>query len=392
MRVCCFTGSRADFGPLLPVIDKLRDDPEVHAQILATGSHLLTQQGFTVSEIENLGHPVSDTVDIVLASDTPTAIAKSFGLGVIGYADALERLDPDVLVIVGDRYEALAAAVTAAVRLLPIAHIGGGEVTIGSTDDSVRHAITKLAQLHFTATEEFRHRVIQLGEDPGKVYTTGGPALDTIRTFANLTKLEIEHKLTTELTYPTLLVTYHPATADPKGSTEGLQGLLKALDSFPQATVVFTATNVDHGGFNITTYIRRYVELNPQRAIIWPSLGQRAYFSLVKLADAVVGNSSSGIAEAPALHTPTVNIGSRQSGRPRAASVIDCGESSESIEQAIQQALSSEHRKVTRSARSPYGDGYAAGRIVEAIKSANLGKLRSKVFYDLPDVASNIHR
>lgn len=386
-KVCVFTGSRADYGPLLPVIRRLHDDPKIDLRLLATGGHLVRSQGRTVQQIEDDGFPIAETVDMVLAGDSATAVAKSFGLGVVGYADALDRVAPDVVVVLGDRYEALAVTVTAALRLLPVAHIGGGEVTTGATDDSVRHAISKLAHLHFTATEEFRKRVIQLGEDPARVHTTGAPGLDTIRTLPLWDRSRLAKALGIELRQPTIAVTYHPATADPLGSREGAIGLLKALDRFPAATVVFTGTNVDHGGSSIAELIHRYVGRCPERATILPSLGQTAYLSLVKHADVVVGNSSSGIAEAPALQTATVNIGSRQDGRPRAASVIDCDESPFEIEQAMHRALAPEHRAVTAAGRSPYGDGHSAERIVDVIKTADLDILARKKFFDVEGLA-----
>lgn len=385
-RICVFTGSRADYGPMLSVIRTLDDDPEIDLRMLVTGGHLVHGQGLTVQQVREDGFKVDETVQMVLASDTATGVAKSFGLGVIGYADALDRINPDILVVLGDRYEALAVAITAALRLLPIAHVGGGELTTGSTDDSVRHAISKLAHLHFTATEEFRQRVIQLGEDPTRIHNTGAPGLDTIRVLPLPERPALAEALGIKLNEPTMAVTYHPATADPAGSREGATGLLKALDRFPDATFVFTGTNVDHGGSSISDLIQEYVSQHPGRTTILPSLGQATYLSLVKHAAVVIGNSSSGIAEAPALHTPTVNIGSRQDGRPRAASVIDCGEASFEIEQAIRRALTAGHRARTNAASSPYGDGHAAERIVQVLKTTKLAGLASKEFFNLGSV------
>lgn len=382
-KICCFTGSRADFGPLLSILNGIESDPDLQLQLLVTGGHLVDSQGLTVRHIEQHGFSVAETVEVVLASDTATGVAKSFGLGVLGYADALTRIDPDLLVVLGDRYEALAVAVTAALRLLPIAHIGGGEVTVGSTDDSVRHAITKLAHLHFTATEPFRQRVIQLGEDPGRVHNTGAPGLDTIRTLPLWDREDLAARLGIALHTPMFAVTYHPATADPGGSVQGASGLLKALEQFPEATVIFTGTNVDHGGSDIAGLIHRYVHDHRGRCAILPSLGQAGYLGLVKHADVVVGNSSSGIAEAPALGTPTVNIGTRQDGRPRASSVIDCGETPVEIEAAIHRALTPEHHTVARTTTSPYGDGHAAERIIKVLKTVDLGSLTSKMFFDV---------
>ncbi len=375
-RICVFTGSRADYGPLLPLIQALDRDPEVDLRLLVSGGHLVRAQGSTAEQIEADGFRIDERVDIVLASDTPTAVAKSLGLGLIGYADALDRLRPDLLVVLGDRYEALAVTVAAALRLLPVAHIGGGELSHGSTDDSVRHAITKFAQLHFTSNEEFRRRVIQMGEDPSRVHAFGAPGLDTVRTMSFLSRPELADVLRVKLSDPLLVVTYHPATADPRGSRDGIAGLLEVLDEFRAATVVFTATNVDQGGSGVYAPIERYVADNPHRSTTMPSLGQAVYLSLVKQASVVVGNSSSALVEAPALHTPTVNIGSRQDGRPRAPSVIDCAESAPEIAAAIRQALGPAHLERTARSHSPFGDGHSATRIVALLATADLKALR----------------
>lgn len=383
LRVCVFTGSRADYGPLLAVIRALNEDPEIDLRLLVTGGHLVNEQGATVRQIEVDGFAADERVDMVLAADSPSAIAKSFALGVIGYAEALDRIQPDVLVVLGDRYEALAGAVTASLRLLPIAHLAGGDLTFGSTDDATRHAITKLAHLHFTANEEFRRRVIQMGEHPDRVYATGVPSLDTLRTVPLLERAELEARVGLSLGDPVLAVTYHPATADPEGSWAGVAGLVEALDRFPEATIVVTGTNVDQDGASVFAPIREYAARNGSRVAVVPSLGQAGYLSLLKHAAVVVGNSSSGLVEAPAVHTPTVNIGTRQDGRPRAVSVIDTDETPAGIEKAIRHALTSDHQKRSRDAISPFGDGRAAERIVAVLKTVDLNGLVPKTFVDL---------
>lgn len=381
-RVCVFTGSRADYGPLLPVLRALRDDLDIDLRLLVSGGHLIRDQGLTAEQIDSDGFDIDERVEIVLASDTPTAIAKSLGLGVIGYADALDRINPDILVVLGDRYEALAVATVAAFGLLPIAHIAGGEVTHGSTDDSVRHAITKLAHLHFVANDEFAQRVLRMGEHPDRVIVTGSPGLDTVRAMPILDRAALESELRFWLRRPTFAVTYHPATADPMGSRAGIAGLLEALDEFPAATAVFTSTNIDLGGPRIGALIRGHVARRARRMALHTSLGQQRYLSLLKHSDVVVGNSSSGLIEAPALGTPTVNIGRRQDGRPRADSVIDCAEKSGDIAQAIWRALSSEHSRKAAEAKSPYGDGHASERILRALKHVPLNDLAMKAFHD----------
>ncbi|MTD58998.1 UDP-N-acetylglucosamine 2-epimerase [Amycolatopsis pithecellobii] len=383
LRVCVFTGSRADYGPLVAVIRKLEEDSEIDLRVLATGSHLLKEKGMTVDDILADGFRVDERVDNVLASDSPSGVASSFGLGVVGYSQALARIRPDRFIVLGDRYEALAGAVAAALHHVPIAHICGGEVTAGSTDEWARHAISKIAQLHFVATDEFRRRVVQLGERPDRVFNVGSPGLDTIRTMNWMTRADLAADLGLELRTPLILVTYHPATADLAGSAAGAAGLAAALERFPEATVVITGTNVDLGSTSVVAPLVEHVQRNRGRAVLCDSLGQQRYLSLLKLADLAVGNSSSALIEAPAVRTPTVNIGSRQEGRPRAASVIDCGVTADEIEKAMCTALAAEHRGLTRSVTSPYGDGHAAERIITILKRVRIDNV-AKSFFDLP--------
>ncbi|HZX08248.1 UDP-N-acetylglucosamine 2-epimerase [Kribbella sp.] len=382
-RVCVFTGSRADYGPLTAVLHALHDDPAIDLRVLVSGSHLVPQPEMTLDAVAADGFPINENVPMLVASDTPVGVATSFGLGAMGYAGALERIAPDIVVLLGDRYEVLAAAVAATFLRIPIAHICGGEVTAGSTDEGMRHAITKLSHLHFTATAEFSHRVVQLGEDPRRVHTVGSPGLDTVRTTKLLNRAEVSAVLDIDLGTPTVLVTYHPATADPAASRAGVKGLLAALDRLGRGTFVFTGPNADLGGPTAGEELQQFVRRRPGRTVLRPSLGQRTYLSLVKQSDVVVGNSSSGLIEVPALGTPTVNIGSRQEGRPTSESTINCSESAESIFAAIQLALTPEHRARARTGESPYGDGYAAGRILDIIKTIPLEKVTKKRFRDL---------
>ncbi|MBB2933538.1 UDP-N-acetylglucosamine 2-epimerase (non-hydrolyzing)/GDP/UDP-N,N'-diacetylbacillosamine 2-epimerase (hydrolyzing) [Amycolatopsis bartoniae] len=363
----------------------MQKDVALELRLLVTGGHLVGQQGMTTERISLDGFRVDEQVENVLASDTPVGVAKSLALGIAGYAEALNRIDPDLLLVLGDRYEALGVAITAALRLLPIAHISGGELTYGATDDSVRHAITKLAALHFTSTEEFRSRVIQLGEDPERVFNVGAPGLDNIRTMAFLSQHDTSKLVGVTLKTPVITVTYHPATADPQGSGRGLRGLLAALDRFPDVTIIFTGTNIDQHSLSITKDIEEYVRRREASTRLVSSLGQAGYLSLLKISSAVVGNSSSGIYEAPAVGTPTVNIGSRQDGRPRAKSVIDCGEDEAEIAAAIDAALRISRDDLPGLSDTPYGDGYAADRIVHILKTVNLKPLSCKKFFDLPD-------
>lgn len=382
-RICVFTGSRADYGPLSAVLHALSNDPGIELRLLVSGSHLVAQQGMTLDAIAADGFPISERVAIVVASDTPVGVAKSFGLAAMGYADALERVAPDILVLLGDRYEVLAAAVAATFLRIPVAHICGGEVTAGSTDEGMRHAITKLSHLHFTATAEFRRRVIQLGEDPDRVHTVGSPGLDTVRTIKLLDRAALSAALGVELGTPTVAVTYHPATADPVGSRAGILGLLTAVDKLDRATVVFTGPNVDLGGPSADHELQDFINHRSDRMLMCPSLGQTTYLSLLRHADVVVGNSSSGLIEAPALGTPTVNIGTRQEGRPTSAATISCTEAATDIAAAIERALTPQHQERARAGTSPYGDGHAAARILQILKTTSLDGAFKKRFADL---------
>jgi UDP-hydrolysing UDP-N-acetyl-D-glucosamine 2-epimerase len=384
-RVCVFTGSRADYHPLSALLGSVRDEPNVELQLLVSGSHLVESEGATSRQIRADGFSIDASVDMVLAGDSTIAVAKSLGLGVIGYADALSRLRPEILVVLGDRYEALAAAMTALAQRIPVVHIGGGQLTRGAIDDSIRHAITKLASLHFVSTEEFRRRVMQMGEDPEKVFTVGALGLDVVMSAVLKTKKDLFGDLALTERRHLFAVTYHPATADPDGSASGLEAMLSALENFRDSNIVFTGTNVDAGGNSANRAILEFAIKNKDRARLVHSLGQPRYSSLMKHADVIIGNSSSGLIEAPALGTPTVNIGSRQDGRPRAQSVIDVENSSEAIITALYKALSAEHREKSRNARSPYGDGRAAARIARILVEFPIeNAMAAKRFVDIP--------
>lgn len=377
------TGSRADYTPLKPLVRRLSWEPRFDTALLVSGGHLVEDQGMTIEAIRDDGFEIDTQVENVLCGDSMFSMAKSFGLAALGFADALRRMQPDILVVLGDRYEALAVTVVAALARIPVAHIAGGQVTEGAIDDSLRHAITKLASLHFTSTGEFRRRLIQLGEQPERIHVVGALGLDNVLEIPLPDPDRIIRDHGIGLRRPVFLVTYHPATADPNGTEAGLVGLLAALEMLSDAAVVFTAANVDAAGVRINRRLRRFAEDHPDRTVFRKSLGQRSYLDLLASVDLVIGNSSSAIIEAPALHTPTVNIGSRQKGRPRPASVIDCAETAEDIFRAIDQALSPEHRLITRTVVSPYGDGHAAERVVRHLLSVDLHSLGIKRFIDL---------
>jgi UDP-N-acetylglucosamine 2-epimerase (non-hydrolysing)/GDP/UDP-N,N'-diacetylbacillosamine 2-epimerase (hydrolysing) len=363
---------------MLPIMSALREDPNVALQLLVSGGHLVAGQGRTVDEVTRDGFGVDETVDMVLAGDSAAAVSKSFGLGVIGYADALERLRPDVVLVTGDRYEALALAIAVLPRPALLAHLGGGQLTFGSRDEQQRHALTKLADIHLVFSPDDRRRVLQMGEDPARVHV-----IDTGYLWSSSfsSPYELERRIGMPLRKPTFLVTYHPATSDPEGSRRGITSLLRALDRVPEASLVFTAPNVDPGGDEITALIREFVSARSSRAAFVPSLGHRHYVSVMRLCDAVVGNSSSGITEAPHLGIPTVNVGSRQAGRQRVRSVIDCDVDEDSISEGLRLALSAgggQDSDRPNDTRQQQG----IADIVAVLKETDPGEVTTKRFFE----------
>lgn len=384
-KICVVTGTRAEYGLLYWLMKDIADDPDLDLQVIATGMHLSPEFGLTHRQIEKDGFALDAKVEMLLSSDTPTGIAKSIGLGVIGFADAFDRLRPDLVVLLGDRFEILAAAQAAMAARLPMAHLHGGEVTEGVIDEAIRHAITKMAHLHFTAAEPYRRRVIQLGEDPARVFNVGAVGLDHLTRMPLLDRGELAQSLDFSLEPggPIFLCTYHPVTLRQDDAGQAMGQLLAALDRFPQARIVFTKGNADTGGRIINQMVDEYAARYPGRVAAFTSLGQVRYLSVLRLADVVVGNSSSGIIEAPATRTPTVNIGPRQDGRLRADSIIDCGESADAIAQALTQAMSPSFRQRIATVECPFGDGRASGRIKQVLKDFPLQAILAKRFFDL---------
>lgn len=377
------TGSRAEYGVLYWLLKEIQSDAELQLQIIVTGMHLSPEFGLTYQEIEADGFQIDAKVEMLLSSDTPVGIAKSIGLGVIGFADALERLRPDILLLIGDRYEILAAAQAALVARLPVAHISGGETTAGVIDEAIRHAITKMSHLHFVAAEPYRLRVIQMGEGPAKVFNCGELALDNIKRLKLLERDELEKSLNFTLGEINFLVTYHPVTLKEENPSVAMGALLKALDAFPEAKVIVTKPNADTDGRVIIEMIDDYARAHSDRVFASTSLGRVRYLSAIKHAQVVIGNSSSGIVEAPAMRRATVNLGLRQSGRLKAASIIDCREDTSEIIQAVEAALSPVFREVLGKVESLYGDGNTAIEIKDHLKTIDLRGLLIKQFYDL---------
>lgn len=386
-RICVVTGSRAEYGILHRLLVELRDDARAELQLIVTGAHLSPCHGLTVREIEEDGFSIDARVDMDLKGDSPRDITQSMGRALIGFADALELLSPDILVVLGDRFEILAAAEAAMLARIPIAHIHGGEASEGQVDEAIRHALTKMAHYHFVAAEPYRRRVIQMGEQPDRVFTVGAPGLDALLE-GDVPEFEaVAAELGFQPRHPLLLVTYHPVTLRKGGEGPAVTALLRALDAFPEAAIVFTGVNADMAGAEIERLIGGHAKRHAGRAVSVASLGRRRYGSVLRAADVVVGNSSSGLIEAPAAGTPTVNIGARQDGRLRAPSVIDCGEEADAIEAAIRTALSPAHQELTRNCVSPYSAGGASRRIKELITTLPLETILVKRFYTLEAMA-----
>jgi UDP-hydrolysing UDP-N-acetyl-D-glucosamine 2-epimerase len=382
-RICVVTGTRAEYGLLYWLMKEVVDDPQLELQLIVTGMHLSPEFGLTYKLIEQDGFKINEKVEMILSSDSPAGIGKSMGLGLIGFTDALQRLSPDIIVMLGDRYEILAAAQAALVLNIPIAHLAGGEITEGALDNAMRHAITKLSHLHFVSAEEYRRRVIQMGEMPDKVFNYGTIGLDNIRKLKLMTREELEQSMSFALGSLNFLVTYHPVTMQDGENEKHISELLLSLEQYPQAKIIFTLPNSDAGGRLITKRILEYVQRNSEQAVSFISMGQIRYLSALREVDVVIGNSSSGIIEAPYFKTPTVNIGIRQQGRLKADSIIDCSNQRDSIVSAIDRALSVLFRDSLISMKLKYASGNTAWDIKENIKNThNLKGLLIKQFFD----------
>ncbi|MEQ1637548.1 MAG: UDP-N-acetylglucosamine 2-epimerase [Methylococcales bacterium] len=382
-KICIVTGSRADYGLLYWLMKEIQLDAALDLQIIATGMHLSPEFGLTWQQIAQDGFIIDRKVEMLLSADTPTAISKSIGLGLIGFADALDTLQPDLLVVLGDRFEIFAAAQAAMNSRIPIAHIHGGELTEGAVDDAIRHAITKMAHLHFTATETYRQRVIQLGEQPERVFNVGAPGLDKALRSTLLDRQQFEAAINFKLGKRNVLVTFHPVTLENATAAEQFNKLLTALDHFDDLHIIFTQPNADAEGRVITGMIEGYCQRYPERTISFVSLGSQRYLSALQYMDAVVGNSSSGLIEAPAFKIGTINIGDRQKGRLCAASVIHCEADVAAIIKAFNTLYSQEFSTMLTTLQNPYGNGGASDAIRTLLKSHPLVGLLKKTFYDL---------
>lgn len=383
-KISILTATRAEYGLLKPVILKLMAKPGFDVRVVATGMHLSPEFGLTYKDIESDGIPIDEKVEILLSSDTPTGISKTMGLAMMGFADYFARLEPDLLLVLGDRYETLAVCCVAMNQRIPIAHMYGGETTEGAVDESIRHAITKLSYLHFTSTEEYRKRVIQLGETPDRVFCVGAVGIENILQEQLLSKSELEESIGFVLDKPYAVITFHPVTLEGDSSGEQFQELLDVCSHHPEMKFIFSKANADAHGRIINQMIDGYVQEN-DNAVAFSSLGMVRYLSAIKYSAMVLGNSSSGLVEAPSFRVPTINIGDRQKGRIQAESVINCKPTFEEIEKAMELALSEEFKEKTRNTVNPYGDGNTSDRIVEVVSRFLLeDKIDlKKKFYDI---------
>ena len=382
-KVCIVTGSRAEFGLLRFIIEGIKNSHVLELQLVATGMHLSSEHGSTFKEIEENGFKINKKIETVLSSDTPGSVAKSTGLGLIGCAQAFEELCPDIIVILGDRYEVLACAISAMFFKIPIAHIHGGEVTRGSFDEAIRHSITKMSWLHFVASDEYKNRVIQLGEDPENVRKVGGLGVDAIKKLKFLDKSELKKKKLINFGKKNLLITFHPSTLDVKSTKEQIENLMSSLEELENCYLIFTMPNSDPESKIIKSVIMNFVEKNKERAISFESLGQRNYLSVLQFVDGVVGNSSSGLLEAPSFKIGTINIGNRQDGRLKSKSVIDCEPRKDLISKALKKLFSKDFKEVLKSAKNPYGEGNASQKIIKILEEVKLPNSTEKKFFDI---------
>ncbi|WP_141046795.1 UDP-N-acetylglucosamine 2-epimerase [Aliarcobacter cryaerophilus] len=381
-KVCVVTGTRAEYGLLYWLLKEIEADKELELQLIATGMHLSPEFGLTYKEIEK-EFKINKKIEMLLSSDTSVGISKSMGLAQISFAESYDELKPDIVIVLGDRYEIFSATSAAMIARIPIAHIHGGEKTEGAFDESIRHSITKMSHLHFTATEEYKNRVIQLGEHPSRVFNVGGMGIENIKRLKLLSKDEFEKSIEFKLNSKNILVTFHPVTLENSTAKEQFQQLLDAIDELEDTNIIFTKANSDTDGRVINQMIDEYVTKNFQKSVQFTSLGQLRYLSALQYVDAVVGNSSSGLAEAPSFRIGTINIGDRQKGRIKASSVIDCEANKNSIVKVFAKLYSKEFQNSLINVKNPYGDGYASKRIVEILKNVDLKNILKKSFYDL---------
>ena len=382
-KICVITGTRAEYGLLLWVMQGIKDDSELTLQIIATGMHLSPEFGLTYLAIEQDGFQIDRKVEMLTSSDTPVGIAKSMGLGLIGFADALDELQSDLIVVLGDRFEIFAVVSAALVARIPVAHLHGGETTEGAFDEALRHSITKMSHLHFVAAETYRQRVIQLGEQPDCVFMVGGLGIDNIKRLQLLDRSALENSLDFKLGPKSLLITYHPVTLETDTPEKQMEELLAALVALKDTQLIFTLPNADTDGRTLIKMVAKFVAQHPNASAYYPSLGQLRYLSCIAQVDGVVGNSSSGLSEVPSFKKGTINIGDRQRGRLQAESVINCEPTCESITVALARLYSTDFQVTLRKSKNPYGEGGASEKVVSTLKNISVTGIVKKTFYDL---------
>jgi GDP/UDP-N,N'-diacetylbacillosamine 2-epimerase (hydrolysing) len=384
-KICVITGTRAEYGLLRWVMQGIKDDTELTLQIIATGMHLSPEFGLTFKAIEQDGFQIDRKVEMLTSSDTSVGIVKSMGLGLIGFADALDDLQPDLIVVLGDRFEIFAAVSAALVARIPVAHLHGGEATEGLIDEAIRHSITKMAHLHFVAAEPYRQRVIQLGEQPDRVFLVGGLGIDNIKRLQLLDRAALEASLDFKLGRKNLLITFHPVTLETATAVSQMEELLTALAVLKDTQLIFTLPNADTDGRALIKRVQTFVEQH-HNARAYDSLGQLRYLSCIAQVDGVVGNSSSGLAEVPSFKKGTINIGDRQHGRLQAESVMNCEPTRDSIANALAQLYSVDFQTRLQKVTNPYGEGGASKAIVSTIKSVSFDEILKKRFYDIAKI------
>jgi len=381
-NICVVTGSRADYDLLFPLLEKFRNDKDIELHIVATGNHMSSEFGLTYKQIEGDGFFINHKVEILPSLDSSEAVTNSMGEGLVGFSKVFSKIDLDIIILLGDRFEIFVAATAATVAKIPIAHLSGGETTEGAFDEVFRHSITKMSHLHFTTTELYRNRVIQLGEQPDRVFNVGAFVMDNINEMQLLSKDALQNLMGFKFSKKNLLITFHPATLEDSSSEEQIFNLLTALDKIKDVQFIFTKSNSDIGGRVINKMIDKYVELNHKKAICYASLGRLKYLSLMKYVDGVIGNSSSGLVEAPSFKIGVVNIGNRQKGRAKSTSVIDCDSSILGIEKAINVIFTNDYKNKILKIRNIYEGKNVSNKMLSVIKSYNLDGILMKSFYD----------
>nr|WP_275846785.1 UDP-N-acetylglucosamine 2-epimerase [Sulfurimonas sp. SAG-AH-194-I05] len=381
-KICVVTGTRAEYGLLYWLMKEIQEDSDLELQLIVTGMHLSPEFGLTYKTIEK-EFKIHKKIEMLLSSDSAIGITKSMGLAQISFGEAYAELQPDMLVVLGDRYEIFSAVSAAMIANIPISHLSGGETTEGAFDESIRHSITKMSHLHFTANEVYEKRVIQLGEEPQRVFNVGGMGIDNIKKLELLTKEAFEKSIDFSLASKNIVVTFHPVTLENTTAKEQFQELLSAINTLKDTHVIFTKANSDTDGRIINSMIDSYVKENTSTSIAFTSLGQLRYLSSLQYVDAMVGNSSSGLAEAPSFKVGTINIGDRQKGRMMAPSIINCDATKESILTAFEKLYTKEFAQIIQNTQNPYGNGGASKKVKDIIKNISLENILKKTFYDI---------